>query len=370
MKSEMDNFKFRNKKTAERIVKKINEADVEMSFMHVCGTHQDTLVRFGLEQMLNEAGITIRQGPGCPVCVTTPREIEEVLVLAREGITITAYGDMINVPGEKSSLSKARREGAKVKVVYSVDDAVKIAKKIAEPVVFMSVGFETTTPSIASMIKKGAPQNFFILPCHRLVPPALKAIMEMGEIKLDGLIEPGHVSTIIGMEPYIPLSKKYGIPQVIAGFEPLDLLMGIYMLIRQVKEGRADVENEYTRVVRREGNPKALQVMYEVFEPVDIQWRGFPTIPGSGLKIREKYIDHDAREEFKDILEPLKEKDFGERKGCLCGEVLRALKEPEDCPLFGKRCTPKNPMGPCMVSREGGCNIRYRFSPHPVGESA
>ncbi len=361
MDNELDRFKLRNEDVSKKVIRRIKEADVDLNIMHVCGTHQDTLVRFGLERMLNRVGINIIQGPGCPVCVTTPREVEEMIALAEEDVVITAFGDMMKVPGEKRSLMHTKQVGGDVRVVYSVDDAVDIAEKTEKAVVFMSVGFETTTPSTAAALVKGVPDNFYILACNRVIPPALDAILQMGELNLDGLIEPGHVSTIIGTHPYEPLSEKYHIPQVVAGFEPLDLLLGVYMIVRQVSEGRAEVENEYDRVVKPEGNLKAQKVVEEVFEPMDVDWRGFPVIPGSGLKPRGGYKDHDAREMFSHVLEGLKGKKFEEREGCLCGEVLRGITDPVDCRLFGEACTPGSPVGPCMVSQEGSCNIAFRY---------
>lgn len=361
MEIDLEQFKFRDKEKAEKIIKEIDEADIELTLMHVCGTHQDTLVRHGLDPMLRKVGVRIRQGPGCPVCVTTQREIEEIIKLAEEGVTVTAFGDMMRVPGEESSLMDAKSKGADVRIVYSIDDAVDIADKTDNEVVFMSVGFETTVPSTANVISKNPPENFSILACNRVIPPALEAILEMGEVKLDGLIEPGHVSAIIGSIPYEVLSERYKIPQVVAGFEPLDLLLGVLVILRQVQEGRAEVENEYDRIVKPEGNPKAKAVIDEVFEPFDIKWRGFPEIPNSGLKLKEKYKHYSARNKFKEILESLKDKDFKEPEGCRCGEVLRGLIESQDCPLFGEVCKPSNPVGACMVSREGSCNIEYRY---------
>lgn len=362
MKPDLEQFKFRDEEKAEQIIKEIEKTDRNIKLMHVCGTHQDTLVKHGLEPMLKEVGVEIVQGPGCPVCVTTQREIEELIELARNGITIAVFGDMINVPGEEKTLSEVRSEGADVKIVYSVDDAVKLARKKDEEVVFMSVGFETTVPSTANVIAEEPPDNFSILACNRVIPPALEAILEMGEVDLDGLIEPGHVSTIIGTKPYEPLSEEYSIPQVVAGFEPLDLLIAILMLLRQVEEGRSEVENEYGRVVREEGNKKALNMIDKVFENKDVEWRGFPEIPNSGLKLRDRYISYSARKKFPNILRELKDKDFEEPEGCLCGGVLRGVIESRECDLFGEECTPANPVGPCMVSREGACNIEYRYA--------
>ena len=253
--------------------------------MHVCGTHQDTLVKHGLDSLFKECGIEIGQGPGCPVCVTTPREIEEMLLLARKEITVTSYGDMIQVPGETDSLQNAKEEGCDVQTVYSTEDAVDYARKHpSKDVVFMAVGFETTAPTTAVAINQEPPENFSILSCHRLIPPALRLIVEMGEVDLDGFIDPGHVSTIIGTKPYEFLSSTYKIPQVIAGFEPVDLIMAVCMLVKQNVDKDPKVENEYVRAVTQDGNKKAQQVINEVFEPADVAWRGFPVMKSSGLK--------------------------------------------------------------------------------------
>ncbi|MCK4454946.1 MAG: hydrogenase formation protein HypD [Thermoplasmata archaeon] len=361
-------FRFRDKEMAGKIVQKLREMDLQITLMHVCGTHQDTLVRHGLQPLLEDVGVDIRQGPGCPVCVTTAKEIEESIALAKAGKTITVFGDMIKVPGVEESLSDAKTEGHDVRIVYGVNDAVELAAKISNEVVFIGVGFETTTPSIAVAVSRRPPKNFSLLSCHRVIPPALKAIVEMGEVRLDGLIEPGHVSTIIGSRPYEFLSEEHGIPQVIAGFEPLDLLMGVYMLAKQKEEGNARVDIEYRRVVKPEGNPAAIKVMNEVFEPADIKWRGFPTIPGSGLVLSDEYQEYDARQRFEDDLAELKGKEFKEPKGCRCGEVLRGIIRSQECPLFAKTCTPANPIGPCMVSAEGSCNILYKYSKYAEAE--
>lgn len=356
-------FSLRDKKLAEEIVTKIKKLDVNLKFMHVCGTHQDTLVKNGLDVLLKRCGIEIGQGPGCPVCVTTPKEIEEMLLLARKGKTVTTFGDMINVPGETESLRSIRSEGYDVRTVYGIEDAVEIAKNNSDKdVVFMAVGFETTAPTTASVIlNNNPPENFSILSCHRTIPEALKAIIEMGEIKLNGLIEPGHVSTIIGTKPYEFLSKEYKVPQVVAGFEPIDVLMGAWMLVQQIEKDEAFVQNEYKRVVHEEGNVKAQQAMKNVFRSVDLEWRGFPIILNSGLVLNDKFMDYDARKKFEDELAELKDKEFFEHKGCRCGELLRGLVKPKDCPLFGQACNPETPVGPCMVSIEGSCNIEYRY---------
>ncbi|MEM2094282.1 MAG: hydrogenase formation protein HypD [Candidatus Bathyarchaeia archaeon] len=358
----MSLYRLRNRTVAEKIVAALKEMNLNVRFMHVCGTHQDTLTRYGLDTLFKECGVTVRQGPGCPVCVTTMKEYEEAAVLARKGLTIATFGDASRVPGRRGSLLDLRAEGYDVRVVYSIEDAIGIAEKTKKKVVFFGIGFETTAPSTAISVLRGLPENFSILSCHRRIPPVLDMLLQTGELKLDGIIEPGHVSTIIGVRPYEELSRRYRMPQVIAGFEPLDMLMAVYMLSLQIKRGEAKVENEYSRVVRYEGNVKALKALEEVFEPFDIGWRGFQTIPSSGMKIKGKYDRFDARKVYEDELKDLEFEVFEEPQGCMCGEVLRGLVDSRDCPLFGKICTPTHPVGPCMVSVEGSCNIEFKYS--------
>jgi hydrogenase expression/formation protein HypD len=346
---------------AEKIIKKLVDLNQEITIMHVCGTHQDTLVRFGLQKMMKDVGVDIRQGPGCPVCVTTPKEIEECMALAKAGITVTVFGDMMKVPGMNGSLADMKTQGCDIQVVYSITDAAKLAEKTKKETIFMGIGFETTTPSTAAVLLKKPPENFSVLCCHRTVPNALKAIIEMGEVKLQGLIEPGHVSTIIGTVPYKFLSEQYGIPQVVAGFEPLDLMMGVYMLAKQIKEGRAEVENEYSRVVKEFGNKKAIEMLSTVFKPIDVPWRGFPVINGSGLALQDDFEKYDAHKKYEDILSEVQKLEYKEPTGCRCGEVLRGVIDSKECPLFGTGCTPDNPIGPCMVSAEGSCNILFKY---------
>lgn len=355
----MKYLRYRDESVARKIISKLREMDLELRFMHVCGTHQDTLVKFGLERMLKEVGITIGQGPGCPVCVTTTREVVEAMTLARAGVTIAVFGDMMAVPTPIGSLADVKAEGADVRVVYSIEDALRMSSEV-ERIVFMAIGFETTSPSTAYALLQDPPRNFSVLSCHRLLPPALKALFAMGEVRIDGLIQPGHVATITGLDIFREFSGPRGVPQVVTGFEPLDLLMGVYMLAKQVKEGRSEVENEYRRVVRPEGNPKAKELLARAFRPDDRAWRGFPTLPSSALEVADGLQDHNARIVYEDILNgaPKVREDMG---GCRCGEVLRGIIRSEECPAFGRGCSPKRPMGPCMVSREGSCNICYRY---------
>jgi hydrogenase expression/formation protein HypD len=334
--------------------------DLQLQFMHVCGTHQDTLTRYGLDFLLETCGVRVRQGPGCPVCVTTAREFEEAAVLARTGKTITTFGDVSKVPGRRGSLLDLRGKGYDVRVVYGIGDAVALAQEEDKDVVFVAAGFETTAPTTAAMILEGLPENFSVLSCHRYIPPALNALLAMGETRLDGIIEPGHVSAIIGLKPYERLSEAYGIPQIVAGFEPLDLLMAVYMLAQQIQHGEAKVENEYSRVVRCEGNLRALDAMSRVFDAFDVEWRGFPVIPRSGMRIKRRFEAWDARKVWEDDIQTVSGF-LEETRGCRCGEVLRGVIESWECPLFGRACMPTHPIGPCMVSVEGSCNIEYKY---------
>lgn len=356
-------FSLKDKTLSEKIIKQLKDEQVNLTFMHVCGTHQDSLMKHGLDSLLREVGITIIQGPGCPVCVTTPREIEEMIYLAKKGCVITSYGDMINVPGQQHSLRYLRTEGHDVRTVYSIEDAVSLAKKhLDKEIVFMAVGFETTAPSTAAVILNNPPENFSILSCHRLIPPALKAILEMGEINIDGFIEPGHVATIIGVKPFAFLSEEYKIPQVITGFEPIDLLMASWMLVQQRKKQKPFIQNEYERAVKDEGNTSAQNLLQNVFTIIDTPWRGFSNIPSSGLELKKEFKEYDARKKFATILTDLKNRSFSEPAGCRCGELLRGLITPTECPLFGKGCTPSHPVGPCMVSDEGSCHITFKYT--------
>ena len=357
-------FQFREEKIAKKIYEALKKRHLNLKIMHVCGTHQDTLVRHGLDKIFFDAGIDVREGPGCPVCVTTIREIEEVKAIASKAI-IALYGDMLRSPGKDGSLAHEKAKGKDIRVVYSIEDAVKIAEKSSKPVVFFGVGFETTAPSTAYIIKK-MPPNFYVYSSHRFTPPAVIGIAEMGRVELDGIILPGHVSTIIGSKPWEIISKKYRIPQVIAGFEPLDMLMAVYMMVRQIENSEAKVEIEYTRVVKAEGNEKALQLLNEVFYPSDIEWRGFPVLKNSGMEIREEYEEINAKIVFEDLIEPLKEQEFEEPYGCRCSEVIRGEIHSWECPLFGKVCTPDHPIGPCMVSSEGACAIEYKYGKHKI----
>jgi len=355
---------FRDKDLIRSIAEKIKgiaSSNKSYRFMEVCGTHTMSIARFGLRHIL-PSNVKLLSGPGCPVCVTPTSFIDKVVSYAElEDVIITTFGDMIKVPGSKSSLENVRSERGNVKVVYSTTDALKLAAKNPnKKIIFLGIGFETTAPTIAAAIKEAKNKridNFFILSGHKIMPPALKALIYDKDLNLDGFILPAHVSTIIGSKPYSFISKEYGIPCVIAGFEPLDVMQGIYMLIRQVQEERPKVEIQYNRVVKPAGNRLAQDILGEVFRVIDSEWRGLGVIPKSGLAIKRGFSNIDAEKNFK-VKIP---KSVMDRKGCICGEVLKGLKEPEACRLFGKACTPQNPVGPCMVSSEGTCSAWYAY---------
>ena len=330
------------------------------TLMEVCGTHTVAIARNGIRNLM-PPGTRLASGPGCPVCVTSNRDIDTVIALARiPNVTIATFGDMTRVPGSTSSLLKEQAAGRSVQIVYSPLDALALAAQRPErEIVFVGVGFETTTPLVAMAIKRAAAadlKNFTVFAAHKNMPGALEAIINDPQLKLDALILPGHVSTIIGAAPYEFLAKKYGIPGVITGFEPVDVLQGIAMIMRQLHEGRAEIEIAYARGVMPQGNPTALAAIDEVFETCPAIWRGLGRIDGSGYRIREEFSRFDAVRHFQPDVEPTQDP-----KGCRCGDVLRGIMAPSDCPLFRTVCTPENPVGPCMVSSEGSCAAYYRY---------
>lgn len=340
----------------QKILKKIKEVAKEIgrdvNLMEVCGTHTQAISRFGIRGVLPE-NINLITGPGCPVCVTAQKDIDAIVSLASTGVPVAVYGDLMRVPGQFGSLNDARENGAKVFDVYSTEDALKLKKEDPD-LVFFGLGFETTTPMTAYAVKNG----LTIYSTHKLFLPAMKALLDMGELNIDGFIDPGHVSVIIGSDAYDFLGS---VPQVITGFEVKDVLEGILMLLLQLRDGRAEIENQYVRAVKKEGNPQAREVIFDVFEIGDGEWRGFGVIPGSGLDIRKEFEEFDAKKKYADALNEIDFSKSVDPVGCACGEVIRGLKTPQDCPMFGRACTSENPIGPCMVSVEGACNVAYRY---------
>ncbi|WP_029894438.1 hydrogenase formation protein HypD [Desulfohalovibrio reitneri] len=359
----MDLFSdFRDPELCRSLLEQAREACADgLRFMEVCGTHTVSIFQSGLHSLLPD-GVVHLTGPGCPVCVTHESEVAAYLQAAgMDGVILATFGDLMKVPGPGgASLKSAQAEGARVKVVYSPTDALKLASDNPDDtVVFIGVGFETTAPGMAATVKMARAQgveNFKVLSFHKLVPPALRALLAGGEVDIDAFILPGHVSAVIGVEPYRFLADEFGVPSVAAGFEPADILQGLIMLAGMRKAGRAEVANQYTRVVTETGNAKALALMDEVFDSSDALWRGIGEIPGSGLRFADTWAEFDALAALGLELPEAKP-----LPGCRCGEVLKGLITPAQCPLFKTKCTPASPVGPCMVSNEGSCAAYFKY---------
>jgi len=352
---------FRRPELAEGLISQIRrKSKTPARFMEFCGGHTVTIFRYGIRQVLPST-IEMVSGPGCPICVTANADLDKAIALAQvPDVIIATFGDMLKIPGSYSSLQKIKADGADVRMVYSTMDALNLAEdNPAKSVIFLGIGFETTAPTIAASILQAEEKrinNYYVLSLHKLCPPVIRGILDSGEVKLDGLVCPGHVSTIIGSHPWEFIARDYGIPCVISGFEPLDILQCVDMLVTQVENGESQVEIAYRRGVRPEGNQQALKLMEQVFEPCPAQWRGMGEVADSGLKLREAYRRYDAELAFDiDPGQPC------EPVGCICGDILRGVKTPADCQLFGKACTPQYPVGPCMVSSEGSCSAYYLY---------
>ncbi len=355
---------YRNLKLAKKLSRNIyglaGADKADYTFMEVCGTHTDTFFKFGLKALLPK-NVRLISGPGCPVCVTDASYIDNAISLAGlKGVIITTFGDMVQVPGSLSSLYEERASGRDIRIVYSTLDALKIAENNpSKKIVFLAVGFETTAPTIAMAVleaKKKKIKNFFVYSTHKLIPPALKCLLKDPDARIDGFILPAHVSAIIGADAYSFL-KKFKVASVIAGFEPLDMLQGIMILLKQLKRTKPGIEVQYNRVVKKEGNKNAQRILKMVFRVSDSTWRGLGDIPRSGLKLNSRFSAFDAERHFK----MKKPRPAGDKKYCLCGAVLKGKNAPPDCKLFAKGCTPSNPKGPCMVSSEGSCSIYYKY---------
>ena len=335
-------------------------ADRPLRLMEVCGTHTVSIFKTGIRQLLPEQ-IELVSGPGCPVCVTPNDYLDTAIGYSRqEDVIITTFGDMLKVPGSTSSLMAEKAKGADIRIVYSPLDSLAIAQGNQDKkIIFLAVGFETTAPTAAATVLAAEQQkieNFFVLSAHKLVPPALRTLLEDRVTRVDGFLLPSHVSAIIGEEPYRFLIDEYRVPAVIAGFEPLDILQAVYHLVGQIREGVTKLENDYRRIVKPRGNPSALAVLNKVYCEADALWRGIGLIPGSGLAVKREYRRFDAIDQIPVVIEPL-----SEHKGCRCGEVLRGVMKPEGCSLFGKVCKPEHPVGACMVSVEGTCAAWYKY---------
>jgi hydrogenase expression/formation protein HypD len=333
--------------------------------MEMCGGQTHSIVKYGIDRLLPE-GIELVHGPGCPVCVTALETIDKAHAIAsRPDVIFCSFGDMLRVPGSDCDLLVLKSRGADIRVVYSPVDALKIARENPDKrVVFFAIGFETTAPANAMAVWQAHKQgilNFSALVSHVLVPPAISAILESPLNRVQGFLGPGHVCTVVGYREYEPLVERHRVPIVVTGFEPIDLMEGTLMAVRQLEEGRAEVENQYTRVVQRDGNRAAVELVHRVFEPCDRKWRGMGNIPASGYRLRDEFSAHDAERVF-----AVEEVSAQEPEECIAGLILQGVKKPHDCPAFGKTCTPQHPLGATMVSAEGACAAYYAYGRHHV----
>jgi len=364
---------YRDPKVAKALVDRIHKAayriaqdrDVPVKVMEICGSHTVAIFRAGIKALLPE-NVTLVSGPGCPVCVTAMSDMDRMIALSDtakyKDVIVATFGDMIRVPGTRTSFEQEKARGADVRIASTPLDALKWARENPDKqVVFLGVGFETTSPTIGASVlraREAGLKNFFVYPAFKLLPPALTALLESPDVAIDGFLCPGHVSIMLGADAYMPVAEKYQKPCVIGGFEPLDILLGISMLCEQLANKTHDVENAYGRAVTKQGNEKAMSLLHEVFQPADTPWRGLGTIPMSGLAFRENFREFDAVDRF-----GLETVEIGsEPSGCACGSVLRGMIDPVDCPLFGKECTPESPIGSCMVSSEGSCAAWFKYS--------
>jgi len=352
---------YRDENLAGELTRHIREESrTPIRLMEICGTHTMAIFRHGIRSLLPDH-IELVSGPGCPVCVTSMDDIDRCVKLAREpGVIVTTFGDMLRVPGSGDSLQRQAGRGADVRMVYSSLDALRIAGENPDRrVVFLGIGFETTSPTVAAAVRTARDRgmiNFSVLSAHKLLPPAMEALVSAGDLRIDGFLCPGHVSTIIGTASYEDVASRFGIPCVVAGFEPVDILQSILMLVRRIENGEACAEIQYTRAVSPEGNPAALGLINEVFQPCDSTWRGLGSIPLSGLALRKEFAAHDAGALFDLDIPPAREP-----AGCRCADVLKGTIRPPECPLFRKACTPRSPVGACMVSAEGTCAAYFKY---------
>ena len=352
---------YHNAELGKRLIDKIHRNSTRQArLMEFCGGHTVAIFKHGIRQLLPTT-VEMLSGPGCPVCVTANEDLDKAIALSRlPDVIITTFGDLLRVPGSYSSLQQERAEGNDIRIVYSTLEALDIARANPErPVIFIGIGFETTAPTIAASIllaEQENMKNYYIISLHKLTPPVIKALLDSGETIINGIVCPGHVSAIIGSNPWKFIPVEYNIACAVSGFEPLDILLCISMLIEQTESEQPKVEIAYRRIVQPEGNQQALKLMEKVFEPCPAIWRGIGSLPNSGLKLKEEYQAFDALRVFN--VSPDKSR---EPAGCLCGDILRGVKVPLDCKLFKTACTPEHPVGPCMVSSEGTCSAYYHY---------
>ena len=346
----------------QELVKEIGRDPV--SVMHVCGSHEQAIARFGLRSAFPKA-LDVIMGPGCPVCITDVPEVDEGVALALQGVRVATYGDMLRVPGTVKSLADAKADGAKVDVVYGIDQAIELAKQTDEEVVFFATGFETTAVATASALLQGPPKNFSVLSAHKYIPPVMEIVTEMPGTRIEGFLAAGHAATITGSGVFEAFVQRHRVPGVVAGFEPLDILSALVKLVELVRDGKPEVVNMFPRCVTTEGNQVAQAQLWKVFQPIGGRWRGIAHVPNGNLRLRDEYAQWDTRRRF--TIDVAKLWDFAPPKllgQCVCGEIMSGSKSPGDCPLFGKECVPENPVGACMVSTEGTCRIWHQYGGH------
>lgn len=342
-----------------RVTASIGRAPV--SVMHVCGSHEQAIARFGLRAAFPR-DLHVIMGPGCPVCITDQPEVDEAIALARQGVRIATYGDMLRVPGSSKSLEDAQADGARVDVVYSVSQAVDIARATSDPIVFFATGFETTAVATAAVVLGNPPPNFFILSAHKYIPPVMEIVAEMPDTKVEGFLAAGHAATITGSAIFERFVERHGLPVVVAGFEPLDILAGLVRLVELVRDRRPAVVNMFPRCVTPEGNVRAQQQLWRVFAPTGGRWRGIAYVPSGNLRLREEWAHLDARRQFRIDLSQLWDQAPPLLAAqCICGDIMSGIASPADCPLFGDACVPDTPVGACMVSSEGTCRIWHQY---------
>jgi hydrogenase expression/formation protein HypD len=362
-------LRFQDPKTARRMADALARAVGEIgrapvSVMHVCGSHEQAIAKYGLRAVFPR-GLNVIMGPGCPVCVTDLPEVDEAVALAGQGVRIFTYGDMLRVPGTVRSLADAQAEGAKIEVVYSIGQAVQLARKSADECVFFASGFETTAVATAAVLLADPPANFSVLSAHKYIPPVMEIVAEMPETRVEGFLAAGHAATITGWGIFERFVERHRIPVVVAGFEPLDIMAGLLTLVELVRDRRAEVVNAYPRCVTREGNRRAQEVLWKVFRPTGGRWRGIAHVPNGNLRLRDEFAAFDARRRFTIQLARLW--DYAPpslAQSCVCGDIMAGIASPTDCPLFGRECVPDNPVGACMVSTEGTCRIWHQYGGH------
>ncbi len=363
-------LKFRDPSRARAMVQALHRltADIgrpRVSLMHVCGSHEQAIAKYGLRATLPPA-LNVIMGPGCPVCVTDTREVDDGVALALQGVQIATYGDMLRVPGTVMSLADAQAEGARVHVLYSAGQAVELAARLKEPLVFFATGFETTAVATAAIVLRGLPDNLSILSAHKFIPPAMDMVAATPGLAVEGFLAAGHAATITGWGVFEALAERHRLPVVVAGFEPLDILAALVKLLELVRDGTPRVANMYPRCVTKEGNLRAQYALWEVFQPACGRWRGIADVPDGNLTLRDRFAHVDARRRFAIDLAPLsRHAPHALAESCICGSIMVGAKSPTECPLFGGGCTPEHPVGACMVSTEGTCRIWHQYGGYP-----